>query len=113
MRDALAALARGDMVQPLRTVVAPNGASGMLALMSAYRASGGAVFGVKVIGVFPANPARGLDAHQGSVMLLSGETGEVKALMNASAITAIRTPAVSAVATELLAREDASELAIV
>ena len=113
MREALGGLARGEMVQPLRTVIAPAGAKGVLALMPAYRATGGAVFGVKVIGVFPGNPAQGLDSHQGSVMLLSGETGEVLALMNASAITAIRTAAVSAVATDLLARKDASDLAII
>jgi ornithine cyclodeaminase len=46
------------------------------------------------------------------VTLFDGETGEVRALMNASAITAIRTAAVSAVATRLLAREDARELGV-
>lgn len=113
MREALAALARGEMTQPLRTVIAPPGARGLLGLMPAHKASEPPAYGVKVIGVFPDNPARGLDAHQGSVILLSGDTGEVMALMNASAITAIRTAAVSGVATELLAREEASELAII
>ena len=60
----------------------------------------------------PGNPARGLDAHQGVVILSDGETGEVRAVVNASAITAIRTAAVSAVATRLLAREGARELAV-
>ncbi len=113
MRDALRSLARGEMTQPLRMVIAPPGARGLLGLMPAHKASEPAAYGVKVIGVFPDNPARGLDAHQGSVILLSGDTGEVMALMNASAITAIRTAAVSGVATELLAREDASDLAII
>jgi ornithine cyclodeaminase/alanine dehydrogenase-like protein (mu-crystallin family) len=63
--------------------------------------------------IFPGNPAQGKDAHQGAVLLFSAETGELLALMNASAITAIRTAAVSGVATDLLAREDASTLAIV
>ncbi|MDP9492402.1 MAG: ornithine cyclodeaminase family protein, partial [Actinomycetota bacterium] len=58
------------------------------------------------------NPQRGLDAHQGTVTLFDGETGETRAIMNASAITAIRTAAVSAVATRLLAREDSRELGI-
>jgi ornithine cyclodeaminase len=84
-----------------------------MALMPAYRYSLEPVFGLKTICVFPENPARGKDAHQGSVMLFSGETGEVLALMNASAITALRTAAVSAVATRELARDDASELAII
>jgi ornithine cyclodeaminase/alanine dehydrogenase-like protein (mu-crystallin family) len=64
------------------------------------------------VAVFPDNPKRGLDAHQGTVTLFDGETGEVRVLMNASAITAIRTAAVSAVATRLLAREDARVLGI-
>src|SRR6185312_5335804 len=63
--------------------------------------------------VFPGNPAKGKDAHQGAVLLFSAETGELLALMNASAITAVRTAAVSGVATDLLAREDAGDLAIV
>jgi ornithine cyclodeaminase len=69
-------------------------------------------FGLKEVCVFPGNPARGLDTHLGAVLLHSGETGELLAIANASAITAIRTAAVSAVATKLLAREDASILAI-
>jgi ornithine cyclodeaminase len=81
--------------------------------MPAYRSGGSAAYSLKTVCVFPDNPTRGLDAHQGTVTLFSGETGQVRALMNASAITAIRTAAVSAVATRLLARDDASELAIV
>jgi alanine dehydrogenase len=67
---------------------------------------------VKAIGIFPGNVEKGKDAHQGSLMLFDGETGELRALMNASAVTAIRTAAVSAVATRALAREDAGDLAI-
>ena len=54
-----------------------------------------------------------MDTHQGAVALFDGETGELKALMNGAAITAIRTAAVSALATRLLAREDAGDLALV
>ncbi len=68
---------------------------------------------MKAICVFPENPAKEKDAHQGAVMLFSRETGELLALMNASEITAIRTAAISAVATRLLAREDAQQLAII
>ncbi|HKQ08593.1 MAG TPA: ornithine cyclodeaminase family protein [Blastocatellia bacterium] len=113
MRDALRSLAAGELTQPLRMVISPPGAKGLLGLMPAHQAGERAAYGVKVIGVFPDNPARGLDAHQGSVLLLSGETGQLLALMNASAVTAIRTAAVSGVATELLAREDAGDLAII
>src|SRR6185503_8763120 len=94
MAGALSALARGEVFQPLRTIVRPPEARGLLGLM-------------------PENPSRGKDAHQGAVMLFSRESGELMALMNASEITAIRTAAVSAVATRALAREDAAQLAII
>jgi ornithine cyclodeaminase len=112
MAEALAALSAGQMHQPLRTVVRPPGALGLMGLMPAYRAGEQAVYGRKAVCVFPGNTALGKDAHQGSVMLLSAATGELLALLNASAITAIRTGAVSAVATRLLARPDAGDLAI-
>lgn len=110
MERGLAALARGEAEQPLRMIFRPAAAPGLLALMPSYRRGGS--FGLKTIGVFHGNPARGLDAHQGAVLLLSGETGELLALMNASAVTAIRTAAVSGLATRLLARPDAGDLAI-
>src|SRR6185436_5669687 len=113
MADALSALARGEVFQPLRTITRPPDARGLLGLMPAYRAGEDGAFGLKAICVFPGNPAQGKDAHQGAVMLFSRETGELLALMNASQITAIRTAAVSAVATRLLAREDAEDLAII
>jgi len=113
MADALSALARGEVFQPLRTITRPPDAHGLLGLMPAYRSGEHGAFGLKAICVFPGNPALGKDAHQGAVMLFSRETGELLALMNASKITAIRTAAVSAVATRLLAREDAEVLAII
>jgi ornithine cyclodeaminase len=113
MADALSALARGEVFQPLRTVTRPPDARGLLGLMPAYRSGEHGAFGLKAICVFPGNPAHGKDAHQGAVMLFSRQTGELLALMNASEITAIRTAAVSAVATRLLAREDAGILAII
>lgn len=112
MAEALAALERGDMHQPLRFVVRPPDAAGLMGLMPAHRAGMEPAFGLKAVCVMPGNPARGLDAHQGLVLLFDGETGEVSAALNASAITAIRTAAVSAVATRLLARKEVSELAI-
>ena len=113
MADALTALARGEVFQPLRTIIRPPEARGLLGLMPAFRAGERGAFGMKAICVFPDNPAKGKDAHQGAVMLFSRETGEMLALMNASEITAIRTAAISAVATRLLAREDAQQLAII
>jgi ornithine cyclodeaminase len=108
MEEALADLARGKVTNPLRNVIRAEGATGFLGLMPSYRGD----YGLKEVCVFPGNPARGLDTHLGAVLLHSGETGELKAVINASAITAIRTAAVSAVATKLLAREDAKVLAI-
>jgi ornithine cyclodeaminase/alanine dehydrogenase-like protein (mu-crystallin family) len=112
MSEALAALARGEMYQPLRAVARPPDAPGLIGLMPAYRSAAPAAFGLKAVNVMPGNPARGLDAHQGAVLLSDGDTGELRAIVNASAITAIRTAAVSGVATRALAREDARELAI-
>jgi ornithine cyclodeaminase len=113
MADALMALAQGQVHLPLRMVMRPPEAAGVMALMPAYVAGESAALGVKVINVFNGNPAQGKDSHQGAVLLFAAETGEPAAMMNASAITAIRTAAVSGVATRLLAREDAGDLAII
>ncbi|MEK6372829.1 MAG: ornithine cyclodeaminase family protein [Acidobacteriota bacterium] len=113
MAEALTATARGEVHNPLRSIVRPEGASGFLGLMPTYRGGDKPAFGLKEICLFPGNPARGLDTHLGGVLLHSGETGELLAVMNASAITAIRTAAVSALATRLLAREDAKVHAII
>jgi len=113
MAEALTALARGEVTNPLRSVLRPEGASGFLGLMPAYRGGASPAYALKEICLFPGNPARGLDTHLGGVLLHSGETGELLAIMNASAITAIRTAAVSALATRLLARDDAKVHAII
>ena len=113
MREALIRLARGQVHQPLRMIVRPPDAVGVMGLMPSYMSGDDAAYGLKTVCVFPENPSQGKDAHQGSVMLFSAETGELQAMMNASAVTAIRTAAVSGVATDLLAREDAHDLAIV
>jgi ornithine cyclodeaminase/alanine dehydrogenase-like protein (mu-crystallin family) len=115
MAEAMAALARGHVYQPMRMMVRPPSAAGIMALMPSYMAgaAGQAFYGLKAMGVFHGNPAKGKDAHQGAVLLYSGETGELLSLMNGSAITAIRTAAISGLATRLLARPDASDLAII
>jgi len=111
MRAALTALASGGIQQPLRTAVRPAGAAGFLVQMPSYAAEEG--YGLKAICITPGNPARGLDTHQGGVLLFAAGTGEPLALVNASALTEIRTAAVSAVATDLLARAGPAEVAIV
>jgi len=113
MTETLAALARDEFHQPLRTAMVPPDSPGVMGLMPSYRSGPQPVYGLKVVCVFPGNSARGLDSHQGGVLLFSAETGQLLSLMDASAITAIRTAAVSGVATRLLAGEDAGDLAIV
>jgi ornithine cyclodeaminase/alanine dehydrogenase-like protein (mu-crystallin family) len=113
MEQAFADLQRGFLHHPLRTFWAPPGVDGGTMWMAAYRSQPKPMFGTKLLFVLNDNPSRGLDSHQGQVILADGETGELRALLDASAVTAIRTAAVSALATRLLAREDARVLAIV
>jgi ornithine cyclodeaminase len=70
------------------------------------------VMGAKAVSVYPGNHGTELDSHQGAVLLFDTEHGSILAIMDASSITAIRTAAVSAVATRALSREDSTELAI-
>jgi ornithine cyclodeaminase len=93
----------------------PPGAAGFMGLMPCWRGQHqdrAAAFALKAICLMPGNPARGLDAHQGLVTLFDGESGIPTAILDASAVTAVRTAAVTAVATRLLARPDARGLAI-
>jgi ornithine cyclodeaminase/alanine dehydrogenase-like protein (mu-crystallin family) len=112
MAEALASLARDELHNPLRFVVRPPGEQTLMGLMPAHRSSPAPLYALKTVVIAPANAALGLDLHQGFVALFDGETGETRALMNAGGITAVRTAAVSGVATRLLAREDARTLAI-
>lgn len=115
MRDALAALARGKALVPLRLVMRMPDGSGFLGVMPGQMSADGArpgALGMKAVSVFPGNAARGIDTHQGAVLLFEADTGRLSALMDGATITAIRTAAVSGVATDLLARPDATEVAI-
>jgi ornithine cyclodeaminase/alanine dehydrogenase-like protein (mu-crystallin family) len=113
MEQVLGVLARGEAEMPLRSVMRAAGSRGFLGLMPAYRGGEHPVYSLKAVCIFPANPTVGLDAHQGTVTLFDGETGRPTAVLNASALTSIRTAAVSALATRLLARDDAATLAII
>jgi ornithine cyclodeaminase/alanine dehydrogenase-like protein (mu-crystallin family) len=112
MADALASLARGEVHNPLRFVVRPPGAPSLMGLMPAYRGGETPLWGLKSVVIAPANAERGLDLHQGFVALFDGETGETRAILNAGGITAVRTAAVTGVATRLLARQGSRTLAI-
>jgi ornithine cyclodeaminase len=132
MAAVLAAHARGEAFMPLRSVMMPPGAAGLMGLMPGWRGPrepeadpdpdshplpeppppDKPVFALKAICLMRGNPARGLDAHQGIVTLFDGEIGVPTAILDASAVTEIRTAAVTAVATRTLAREDSRVLAI-
>jgi alanine dehydrogenase len=111
MAEALRSLARGDAVQPLRTVTPVPDGGGLLASMPAYLGAPRAL-GVKVITVTPANQGTPLDSHQGAVLLFEPAHGSLVAVIDATSITSIRTAAVSAVATDALARKDVTSAAI-
>jgi ornithine cyclodeaminase/alanine dehydrogenase-like protein (mu-crystallin family) len=111
MAEVLAGLARGEALLPLRQVfLFPSGRGGF-ASMPAMLSAAGAV-GIKAITVVPGNHGTGLDSHQGAVLLFEAEHGQLLAVMDASSITALRTAAVSGVATRALANSDAGDLAI-
>jgi len=112
MADALASLGRGEVHNPLRFVIRPPDEPSLMGLMPAHRGGESPLWSLKALTIFPGNSARGLDSHQGFVALFDGETGAPRAIMNAGGITAVRTAAVSGVATRLLARDDVKTLAI-
>ena len=111
MADALGSLARGDAVLPLRTMVWMPDKSGLLGTMPGYLGAPKSL-GIKVIAYLPRNHGTDRDSHQGAVLLFDTENGDLLAVIDASSITAIRTAAASGLATRLLAREDAGDLAI-
>jgi alanine dehydrogenase len=110
MEDALTALSAGAALMPLRMIMWLPEKVGALGMMPASLADG--VFGLKALSVFPGNHGTEYDAHQGAVLLFEARRGQLLAIVDATAITAIRTAAVSGVATTRLARPDAGDLAI-
>jgi ornithine cyclodeaminase len=108
---ALSDLARGEGTQPLRSGFVLPDQLGVLAWMPGSLAAG-QPFGVKVLSVVDNPGDVGVDSHQGGVMIFDPANGAPLALLEAGAITAVRTAAVSALATDRLARPDASTLAI-
>jgi len=112
MQDALKMLAGGDAILPLRTMLILPDGQNLMGLMPSYLGGIQSV-GVKVIAAFPSNYGTEYDTHQGVVLLFDTERGLLRAIVDGTAITAIRTAAVSGVATKLLARPDAGDLAIV
>jgi ornithine cyclodeaminase/alanine dehydrogenase-like protein (mu-crystallin family) len=112
MRTALTSYARGEAVQPLRSLLRLPDGTGVLGLMPGYLGEPQA-FGVKVVSVMPGNRGTAYESHQGVVMLFGVTHGEPLAILDATAITAIRTAAASGVATDVLAVREAGDLALI
>lgn len=108
---ALLAMQRGEVTQPLRSMMPLREGRGILGVMPAEMAEP-PVSGIKVISVVHGNHERGLDSHQGTVTLFAAEDGQPLAILDAASITAIRTAAASGVATRALANPDADDLAL-
>jgi ornithine cyclodeaminase/alanine dehydrogenase-like protein (mu-crystallin family) len=114
MARALADRATGQVQQPLRSAFLPGTPAEPFAVwMPVFSTGEQPLFATKLLCIVPDNPSRGLDSHQGLVSLFDGVTGEPLAIVNASALTEIRTAAASALATRVLANENAVTLAII
>src|SRR5882762_10475995 len=109
MKKALIDFSAGKVIQPVRSGVTVDPPGGFFFMMPA-RAEG---LGVKIVTFYPSNAERGISTHMATIFLVDPETGTPLAVMDGRLITEMRTAAVSAVATELLARRDASVLAII
>jgi ornithine cyclodeaminase/alanine dehydrogenase-like protein (mu-crystallin family) len=105
--DALAALSAGNVVQPVRTVLPIEPHRGFFAVMPAYAGA----LGAKLVTFYPHNV--GVHTHHALIVMLKPETGEPLAVMDGRLITEMRTAAASAVATQHLARKNASVLGII
>jgi len=110
VRQAMIAFSRGETKQLLRSII-PLSEGRLFGIMPGAMGAHG-TFGAKLISVFPENFARGIQSHQGLVILFDPESGAPICAVHAGELTAIRTAAASAVATDALARKDARHLAL-
>jgi len=110
VREAMIALSSGETRQLLRSII-PLGGERMFGIMPGALGEA-APFGAKLISVFPGNFDKGLQSHQGLVVLFDPQSGAPVCVVHAGEVTAIRTAAASAVATDALARPGASRLAL-
>ncbi len=111
MEKALIDFSAGKVTQPVRSVIKVDGAAatGFLGLMPALSPDG---LGLKAVTFYPSNAKRGIPTHMATIFLVDPETGAPLAIMDGRLITEMRTAAVSAAATKLLAPPDARVLAI-
>jgi len=111
MAGAFKILSAGNAIMPLRPVLWLPEKAGALGLMPAIMGDMDSM-GIKIVSVMPGNHGTEYDSHQGAVLLFETKNGRMLAMIDASEITAIRTAAASGVATRLLARAAADDLAI-
>src|SRR5580704_3654944 len=111
MAKTMIAVSEGRVVLPLRSVMPMPGDRGMLGNMPGYLADP-ECFGVKLVSLIPRNKPPEHSSHLGLVLLFEAQHGCPVALVDAAQITAIRTAAASGLATRLLARPDAGDLAL-
>jgi ornithine cyclodeaminase/alanine dehydrogenase-like protein (mu-crystallin family) len=109
MEKALIDFSAGKVTQPVRSVIKIDPPGGFLGLMPALTPDG---LGLKAVTFYPSNVERGIHTHMATIFLVDPETGTPLAIMDGRLITEMRTAAVSAAATKLLARRDAKVLAI-
>jgi alanine dehydrogenase len=112
MEKMFRSLANGECLQPLRSLMWLPDKTGLLGMMPGYAENPG-IMGIKVISVFHGNSDAGYPSHQGVVILFDAKHGQPLMIFDAAEITAIRTAAVSALATRLLSRENSELLAII
>lgn len=110
VREAMIAFSTGQTRQLLRSII-PLAEGRMFGLMPGAMGAD-APFGAKVISVYPENFANGRQSHQGLIVLFDPETGAPACVVHAGEVTAIRTAAASAAATDALARPEARRLAL-
>lgn len=109
MKQALIEFSTGKVIQPVRSVMKIDPPGGLFGLMPALAPDG---LGIKLVTFYPPNALRGLHTHMAVILLFERDTGTPLAVMDGRLITEMRTAAVSAVATDLLASPDARVLAI-
>ncbi|MFW6089168.1 MAG: ornithine cyclodeaminase family protein [Gemmatimonadota bacterium] len=112
MKQAFAALARGDATLPTRTQLAAPDGAGVTLVMPARVDGASRSLAVKIVSVFDQNPAAGHARVQAAVIVLEPATGRPLALVEGAALTAIRTAAASGAATDLLAPPGSTVLAV-
>ena len=109
MEKALIDFSAGKVTQPVRSVIMIDPPGGFFGMMPALTPDG---LGIKIVTFYASNAERGIPTHMATIFLVDPETGAPLAVMDGTLITEMRTAAVSAAATKLLASPDAKVLAI-